>query len=107
MEQLTINIYDAISQMRILNGNIPAHSKHGPPVNFFAPKGKAKFWVKQNTPVFGFFFYHILDKVVCPHLASIFEMPIVHPTTAEKVDELLAATVELIPLRSTGRATHE
>ena len=57
---------------RILDGSLPEHPSFGRSVNFFAPKGEAKYWVRSNTPVFGYFFYYTLDMAVCPYLASIF-----------------------------------
>ena len=89
------DIHDAIAQLRTLDGSIPAHAKHGPPVNFFAPEGQVKFWVKKDATAFGFFLFYALDKAVCPYLATLFEMPILHPTTADEVDSLLAATVDM------------
>ena len=86
-------IHDALSQLRILDGSQPVHRRHGPPVNFFAPKGEVKFWVKADAPVFGFFLYLTLDKVIGPYLANMFEMAIFHPQTEAASDELLAATV--------------
>jgi hypothetical protein len=53
---------------------------HDCSVNFFADLGQLKYWMKATLPTFGFFFYHTLDKVVCPHFAPIFGMPIWHPT---------------------------
>ena len=89
------DIHDAISQMRSLDGSQPVHAKHGPPVKFFAPKGESKYWVKKNAGVFGYFFFYTLDEVICPHLATMFEMKNFHPTTEAAVDELLAATVDV------------
>jgi hypothetical protein len=89
------DIHDAIAQMRILDGSKPVHSKHGPPVKFFSPKGEPKYWVKSNAGVFGFFFYYMLDEVICPCLVNMFEMDIFHPKTEADVDELLAATVDV------------
>ena len=65
------------------------------PVNFFAPAGAVKFWVKASTPAFRFFLYYTLDKVVCPCLANLFGMRIFHPTTEEEVKALLYATVDV------------
>ena len=47
------DIHDALSNLRRLDGSIPVHDKYGPPVNFFAPSGSRKYWVKQSTPVLG------------------------------------------------------
>lgn len=89
------DIHNAISQMRILDGTVPPHSKHGPPVNFFAPHGQPKFWVKKGAPPFGYFFFYALDKAICPFLAETLGIPLLHPTTPEQVDKLLAATVDV------------
>ena len=75
-----------------LDRSIPVHSKHGAPVNFFAPAGAVKFWV-TSTHTFGFFLYYTLDKVVCLYLANLFGMHIFHPTTEEEMKALLDATV--------------
>jgi hypothetical protein len=88
------HIHDAIAQMRTLDGS-HVHAKHGPSVNFFAPKGEPKYWVGKKSGPFGFFFYYTLHEVICPALATIFEMEIFHPKTEAAVDELLAATVDL------------
>ena len=88
-------VHDAIAHLRILDGSLPEHATYGRSVNFFAPKGTVKYWVKASTPVFGFFLYHTLDKAICPYLVSIFEMPIWHPTTEDEVDELLNASVKV------------
>jgi hypothetical protein len=67
-----------------MDGRLPAmqHAKalHGSSVNFFADLGQLKYWVRAASPTFGFVFDHTLDKVVCPHLATIFGMSIWHPT---------------------------
>jgi hypothetical protein len=89
------HIHDALSQLRILDGARPVHAQHGPPVNFFSPKGQPKYWVGKKSGPFGFFFYYTLDEVICPYLAAMFEMDIFHPKTEAAVDELLAATVDL------------
>jgi hypothetical protein len=89
------DLHDAIAHLRILDGSLPEHPKFGRSVNFFAPAGTPKYWVKASTPVFGFFFYYTLDMAVCPYLASIFGMPIWHPTTEAEVDELMAAEVSV------------
>jgi len=34
------DLHDAISHLRILDGSLPEHPKHGRAVNFFAPKGQ-------------------------------------------------------------------
>ena len=47
------DIHDALANLRRLDGSIPVHDKYGPPVNFFAPSGSRKYWVKQSTPVLG------------------------------------------------------
>ena len=58
--------------------------------------GTAKFWVKASSPVFAYFFYYfLLDMAICPYLASIFGMPIWHPTKEAEVDELLNAQVQV------------
>ena len=44
--------------------------------------------------MFGYFFYYTLDMAICPYLASIFGMPIWHPTKEAEVDELLNAGVK-------------
>ena len=75
-----------------LDRSIPVHSKHGAPVNFFAPAGAVKFWV-TSTHTFGFFLYYTLDKVVCLYLANLFGLHIFHPTTEEEMKALLDATV--------------
>ena len=89
------DLHDAIAHLRILDGSLPEHSKHGRAVNFFAPDGTAKFWVKASSPVFGYSFYYTLDMAICPYLASIFGMPIWHPTNEAEVDELLKAGVKV------------
>ena len=83
------DLHDAITRLRILDGSLPEHAKLGSAVNFFAPAGTAKYWVKSSSPVFGYFFYYTLDMAICPYLASIFGMPIWHPTKEAEVDELL------------------
>ena len=89
------DLHDAVAHFRILDGSLPEHPSFGRSVNFFAPKGEAKYWVRSNTPVFGYFFYYTLDMAVCPYLASIFGMPIWHPRDEDEVDELLKARVEV------------
>ncbi len=74
-------IHDAIANMRRLDGSLPPHSEHGRSVDFFTNKGKRKYWVKANTPVFGYMFFYTLDKVVCPFLADAFGQTIWHPHT--------------------------
>ena len=81
------NIHYAVAQLRVLDGSIPVHPKHGAPVNFFAPAGAVKFWV-TSTHTFGFFLYYTLDKVVCLYLANLFGMHIFHPTTEEEMKAL-------------------
>ena len=87
------DLHDAIALLRILDGSLPEHAKLGRAVNFFAPAETAKYWVKSSSPVFGYFFYYTLDMVICPYLASIFGMPIWHPTKEAEVYELLNAEV--------------
>jgi hypothetical protein len=93
--QYDSDLHDAISHLRILDGSLPEHPRHGRSVNFFAPEGTAKYWVKSSSPVFGYFFFYTLDMAVCPYLASIFGMPIWHPTNEAEVDELLKAGVNV------------
>ena len=58
------------------------HSKHCPLVNCFAIAsplaGKKKFWVADTKLFFCFFFYFIMNKVVCANLAAVFDVPIFH-----------------------------
>ena len=91
------DLHDAIAHLRILDGSLPEHAKLGRAVNFFALAGTAKYWVKSSSPVFqvGYFFYYTLDLAFCPYLASIFGMPIWHPTNEAEVDELLNAGVQV------------
>ena len=89
------DLHDAIAQLRILDGSLPEHAKHGPAGNVFAPAGTAKYWVKSSSPVFGYFFYYTLDMATCPYFASIFGMPIWHPIKDAEVDELLNAGVQV------------
>ena len=89
------DLHNAIAHLRILDGSLPEHAKLGSAVNFFAPAGTAKYWVKSSSPVFGYFFYYTLDMAICPYLASIFGMPIWHPTKEAEVDELLNAGVQV------------
>ena len=42
------DLHDAVSHLRILDGSLPEHPKHGRAVNFFAPEGTAKYWVKSR-----------------------------------------------------------
>jgi hypothetical protein len=89
------DLHYAVAHFRILDGSLPEHPSLGRSVNLFAPVGEEKFWVKSDTPVFGYFFYYTLDMAVCPYLASIFGMPIWHPKDEAQVDELLNAGVEV------------
>ena len=89
------DLHYAVAHFRILDGSLPEHPSLGRSVNLFAPVGEEKFWVKSDTPVFGYFFYYTLDMAVCPYLASIFGMPIWHPRNETQVDELLKAGVEV------------
>ena len=89
------NIHSAVAQLRVLDGSIPIHSKHGAPVNFFAPAEAVEFWVKASTPAFGFFLFYTLDRVVCPYLANLFGMRILHPTTEGEVKSHLDASVDV------------
>jgi Na+/H+-dicarboxylate symporter len=79
--------------LRVLDGSLPEHSKFGRSVNFFAPAGELKYWVRASTLPFGFFFYYTLDMAICPYVVSIFGMPIWHPNDEKEVDELLGAAV--------------
>ena len=90
-----VDLHDAVAHFRILDGSLPEHPNLGRSVNFFAPVGEEKYWVRSNTPVFGYFFYYTLDMAVCPYLASIFGMPIWHPKNKAQVDELLNAGVKV------------
>ena len=91
------DLHDAIAHLRILDGSLPEHAKLGRAVNFFAPAGTAKYWVKSSSSVFGYFFYYTLDRdmAICPYLASIFGMPIWHSTKEAVVDEILNAGVQV------------
>lgn len=89
------DIHDAIAHLRILDGSLPAHPTHGRSVNFFAEVGRPKYWIEASSPVFAFFLYYTLDKAVCPFLATIFGMPIWHPTNEAEVDTLLEAQVKV------------
>jgi hypothetical protein len=51
--------------------------------------------VKKGAPPFGYFFFYALDKAICPFLAETLGIPLLHPTTPEQVDKLLAATVDV------------
>lgn len=90
-----VDLHDVIAHLRILDGSLPAHATYGRSVNFFAPTGEPKYWVKKSTPPFGFFFYYALDMAIGPYLASIFGMPIWHPNTEAGVDELMSAAVDV------------
>ena len=89
------DLHDAIAHLRILDGSLPEHAKLGSAVNLCAPAGTAKYWVKSSSPVFSYFFYYTLDMAICPYLASIFGMPIWHPTKEAEVDEPLNAGVQV------------
>ena len=48
------DIHDVFASLRILDGTIPRHAKHGAPVIVcFAPARIVKLFVKPNTPVLG------------------------------------------------------
>ncbi len=47
------DIHDALASLRILDGTIPRHAKHGAPVNIFAPARTVKFFVKLTASVLG------------------------------------------------------
>jgi hypothetical protein len=47
------DIHDALASLRILDGTISRHAKHGAPMYVFAPARTVKFFVKLNTPVRG------------------------------------------------------
>ena len=55
-----------------------------------------KYWVRESTQAFEFFFYYSLDMEICSYLVSIFGgMKIWHPTIGTEVDEHLAAGVQV------------
>ena len=89
------DLHDVISRLRIVDGSLPEHPKHGRSVNLFAPAGEPKYWVRKSTPPFGFFFFYTLDMAICPYLVSIFGMPIWHPNKEAEVDELMGAAVDV------------
>ena len=60
------DLHDAIAHLRILDDSLPEHAKLGSAVNFFAPDGTAKYWVKSSSPVFGYFFYYTLSALTLP-----------------------------------------
>lgn len=91
--EFDLQIHDAIANLRRLDGSIPPHQEHGRPVDFFAEKGRRKFWIKASTPVFGYMFFYTLDRVVCPFLANAFSQPIWHPKTRADLDLLMDAKV--------------
>jgi hypothetical protein len=84
-----------------MDGSLLAHAtpQHGRSVNFFAFLEHLNCWVRAILPTFGFFFYHTLNKVVCPHLAAILGMPIWHSSNEDKVDAILAAQVYMYILQ--------
>ena len=88
-------LHDLISRLRIVDGSLPEHATYGRSVDFFAPAGQPKYWVKNSTPPFGFFFYYTLDMAICPYLVSIFGIQALHPNTEDEVDELLKLGVDV------------
>jgi hypothetical protein len=64
------DIHDALANLRRLDGTIPKHDKYGPPVNFFAPPGIRKYWVKSSTPVLGY--YHYVHYIVYIYYTNYF-----------------------------------
>ena len=60
------DIHDSIACLRILDGSLPEHPRYGSAVNFFAPAWETKYWIRESTPAFGFFFYYTLDMAICP-----------------------------------------
>ena len=74
------DIHDAIAHLRILDGSLPAPPTHGRSFNFLADVGRPKYWIEASSPAFGFSLYYTLDKAVYRFLATIFGMPIWHPT---------------------------
>ena len=74
------NIHDAFSHLCILDDSTGA-------------PGKEKLWLKDTTLVFGFILYYMVDKVVDPYPAEVFDLPIFHPTSGEAVEELLSVAV--------------
>jgi hypothetical protein len=91
-------IHDAISHLRILDGSLPEHANHGSPVNFLAAMRKQTYWVK-DIPMFGFFYYYTLDKVVFSHLAAIFDMSIWHPANETEVNAIFDSQVKVCILQ--------
>ena len=89
------DIHDAIANLRILEGSLPEHARHGSAFNCFAPKREMKYWVRESTPAFGFFYY-TLDMVICPYLVSSFGgINTWHPYTETEGNELLATRVDV------------
>jgi hypothetical protein len=61
------DILDTLAKMYHINGSIPKHDKYVAPVNFFAPSGSSKYWVKQPTPFLGRYCTHSFNRVYYIH----------------------------------------
>ena len=46
--------------------------------------------MKKGAHPFGYSFFYALDKAICTFLAETLGIPLLHPTTPEQVDKLLA-----------------
>ena len=87
-----LHIHQAVSHLRRLDGKIKL-SDGTPQFNWGAQKSR-KYEVKKSQPVFGWWTFYLLDKVVCPYLAktygSIFKV-----NTASSLRRLLEEKVRM------------
>lgn len=64
-------IHYAVAHMRRIDGKLPALS-NGTPSLDWKQTGSRKYNLKKSQPIFGWWCFYLLDKVVCPFLAKTY-----------------------------------
>ena len=89
-----IHIHAAVAAFRLLDGSHLDESQ-GSSVDFFRPRGKPKYWLKEGdgASAFGPLLFHVWSNSIGPWLAKFFGMHIWDPRDKAGVDVLMDAKV--------------
>jgi hypothetical protein len=78
----------AIGYMRRIDGALPPAKSGLKSLDFFAGKGKSRFFVRESQPYYGWWFYYAMEEVICPLISRVISDKF-FPKTAARVDQLM------------------
>lgn len=70
-----LHIHCAVGHMRRIDGKLPPIENAGesvPALDWKQPPGNRKYNLRKSQPIFGWWCFYLLDKIVCPYLSKTY-----------------------------------